>query len=200
MKLLKNNFYDIVKLFINQVGITIFSFFIYTAVASMFSDAESRSAKELVILFLLSLFATLFYFALIYTVAWDYGAKDKIRIDSGRQECDKLKGFKLALYANAINYFFAIIGALVMLIHTFAENDFCKTVGSLFVIILRFIASMYHGMLTCLDSVFRDINVQVLVQSVGYVIAITLAVFVTHFGYTRGLKEKRFFKPKPKQN
>ena len=33
MKFFKENSYDIVKLFINQIGITIFSFMLYTAVA-----------------------------------------------------------------------------------------------------------------------------------------------------------------------
>ena len=61
MKFFKENSYDIVKLFIYQMGITIFSLVLYTA-ASAVEDA----ALKLKLRIILSVFATLFYFALSF--------------------------------------------------------------------------------------------------------------------------------------
>ena len=69
MKFLKENSYDIIRLIINQVGITIFAFVIYTAVGSV--KIESRLAVILLRVGI-SVFSALFYYALIYTVAWDW--------------------------------------------------------------------------------------------------------------------------------
>ena len=42
MKFFKENSYDVVRLFINQVGITIFSMIIYTAVGMVNIDSVAR--------------------------------------------------------------------------------------------------------------------------------------------------------------
>ena len=60
MKFLKENSYDIVKLFINQIGIAIFSTVLYTAVGDI-EDVALRSGIRIAI----SAFAMLFYFALL---------------------------------------------------------------------------------------------------------------------------------------
>ena len=61
MKFLKENSYDIIKLYITQIGIAIFSFMIYTA-AGMISKDSTVSSTILVIV---SLFSTGFFFALL---------------------------------------------------------------------------------------------------------------------------------------
>ena len=81
MKFFKENSYDIVKLLINQIGIAIFSMTLYFSIA-LIEDANLKSTLNL----LVSIFSTLFYYALIYTAAWEFGAKDKIRIDGGKME------------------------------------------------------------------------------------------------------------------
>ena len=60
MKFFKDNSYDIIKLYINQIGIAIFSLVLYTAIG--FLEDAGLNLKLRVVL---SVFATLFYFALI---------------------------------------------------------------------------------------------------------------------------------------
>ena len=79
MKIFKENSYDIVRLYINQLGIMIFSMLLYTAVGSFENESLSTSLSVFV-----SIFSTCFYLALIYYMMWEIGAKDKIRIDGGR--------------------------------------------------------------------------------------------------------------------
>ena len=74
MRFIKEHFDNIVKLFINQIGISIFAMFLYTAASAVeFAD----SSKALAIKMAISVFSILFYFFLIYNVTWEIGAKDK---------------------------------------------------------------------------------------------------------------------------
>ena len=100
MKFLKENGYDILRLYINQIGITIFSLILYFSVSSM-------EDKTLGLKIAISVFAILFYFALLYTAAWDWGAKDKIRIDAGREKKRVYKGALMSFFANLINFILA---------------------------------------------------------------------------------------------
>ncbi len=105
----KNNSYDIVRLFINQIGITIFSSVMYFAV-ELTNINEQTTGNE--ILVAISIFATLFYLVLIYTASWEYGAKDKIKIDSGKLTYSSSKGALLSVYANIPNFMLALIALL----------------------------------------------------------------------------------------
>ena len=83
MRFLKENSYDIVRLYINQIGMTIFSLVLYFSVTSL-GDNPDSAALYVKLKIGISIFAILFFFALLYTAAWDWGANDKIRIDSGK--------------------------------------------------------------------------------------------------------------------
>ncbi len=192
MKLLKNNFYDIVKLYINQIGITIFSLILYTALG-MIKDGVLITKIKVV----LSLFATLFYFALLYNVAWEWGAKDKIRIDGGRMERSGGKGAHLALYANVPNFIVSLLAVITMTVYMLTSLEGFKSAYTLLTGIERIFMAMYLG---TLQGVFialeSNTDLFFLLQSVGYIVMALLAVLVTHFGYSFGLAERRIFQTK----
>jgi len=188
MKLLKNNFHDILRLYINQIGIMIFSLVLYTAI-NMEDEMLNLRIKIAI-----SAFACLFYFVLLYTAAWDYGGKDRIRIDSGRLEENKLKGIGMALWANVPNFFLAGVCALSYGLNMAFEIGFFETLSNLFNFFVRFTMSMYLGVLQGIFYSLKD-NVQLYYfwQSVGYFFVPTLAIIATHIGYTFGLKGKKIF-------
>ena len=200
MKFFKQNSYDIVKLFINQIGITIFSLFIYTAFGAIwFKDANNRSTEELLMLIGVSVFAMMFYFFLIYTATWDYGAKDKIRIDGGRMERDGLKGFKMGLFANVPMFVFAFISIVCRSVYMITDLDGFGLAASIFHFIIQLIASMYDGILQASFNAFRGAadspnSLYFLLQEIGYFVLPFLAVLVAHLGYALGLREKKLFK------
>lgn len=195
MKFLKENSYDIVRLIINQIGITIFSLVLSTAVGMVDLDDDTRLIVKLV----LSIFSTLFYFALLYTAAWEWGAKDKIRIDGGRMESDKFKGAKMAFFANLINFALALLCAIPLAIHYFANVEALYSFSSVFNLIIRLIASMYIGILQAIFVAFKaDTVLYFLLQSIGFVFMPLLAICATQIGYHFGTLEKKIFSARKK--
>lgn len=88
----KNNSDNILKLSVNQIAMTIFGLLL---------TAATYSNKKL--LFATGVLSAVFYLYLIYTTAWDIGARDKIKIDGGRMDKNSSKGALLGIGANVIN-------------------------------------------------------------------------------------------------
>ena len=186
MKLIKDNSYDIVRLYINQLGITIFSLVLYTAIGFV-EDA----ALNFKIRVALSVFATLFYCILIYSAAWEYGAKDKIRIDSGKMQPNKAKGLIMSLVANLPNFLLAAGAILCMLVYMGGAQEGFYTAFGVLNLIMRFCSAMYLGIIQGIFSFITDINASYLWQSVGYFVLPLVSVAVTHIAYTLGTKDFR---------
>lgn len=89
---IKDNRSVIVKMIVNQIGMIFFGL--------MLSMATNQNNS----LFLAaSIFSVLFYMFLEYTVGWDLGAHDKIKLDGGRIEYQPYKGLLVSLCANILN-------------------------------------------------------------------------------------------------
>ena len=187
MKFFKENSYDIIKLFINQMGITIFALVLYTAIG--FIDDESLNLRVKVIL---SVFATLFYFALLYTATWDFGAKDKIRIDSGKYSASGMKGLFMSLIAGIPSFVLAGACIVTMIIHVSSGSEGAYSVFAVFNLLLRFISAMFLGILQGVFSALSyDTDLKFLWESVGYFVMPMITALVCHIGYTLGRREKR---------
>ncbi len=100
---LKKNSEFLTKLIVHQFGLTVFGFLLYSA-------ANVSGNRALVIGF--SIFSAVFYLFLIYVLAWETGAKDKIRIDAGRQKRDVFKGLKADLIAQIPNFLIAVLSLI----------------------------------------------------------------------------------------
>ena len=193
MKFFKENSYDIVKLFINQVGITIFSFMLYTAVAMIENDSLFLKINTFV-----SVFAILFYFSLLYTAAWDIGAKDKIRIDSGKMIPTPWKGLKMAILANVPNFLLASLAVMFMGIYMVFGGEWFYSAFFVLNMLIRFILAMFLGVIQGLFSFIATNDPESAYfcpyyfwQAVGYLVAPVLSILVTHFGYKMGSVERR---------
>ena len=190
MKFFKDNSYDIVKLFINQIGITIFSLVLYTAVG--FIEDAALFTKIIV---LVSVFSSIFYLSLLYTAMWDLGAKDVIRIEGGKDTRVHLKGVKMSLIANIPNFALALFTVIMMSIHLSSGSEGAYTVFGVFNLLLRFLNSMYLGIIQGVFSFLpENSDVSFLWQSVGYLVMPLISVIVTHLGYEAGIKNFRIFK------
>ena len=191
VKFIKENSYDIVKLIVNQIGITIFSLVLQLAVLEIKDDAILTNVSVL-----LSVFSTAFYFALIYTATWDYGARDKIRIDGGKLVAVKGKGAIFALIANIPNFALAALAVITMLVYLCGGADGFYTAFGVINLIMRFLNAMFLGALQGIFAFAKDnSDMYFFWQSVGYFFAPFLTVLVAHFGYELGMREFRIFKP-----
>ena len=194
MKIFKENSYDIVRLYINQLGIMIFSMLLYTAVGSFENDALSSALSIAV-----SVFSICFYLVLIYYVVWEIGAKDKIRIDGGRAEPCKYKGLIMGLFANIPNFVLGIFTVLFLAIYLISGNEVVFSVFFIFNLIIRIHASMYMGLITGivpsrLPAGSSEIDhIEFLIESILFTAIPIISALVTHLAYYLGSKDKKLF-------
>ena len=185
MRFLKDNSYDIVRLYINQIGITIFSLVLYFSITSLADNPENGNLYLKVKLGI-SIFAILFFFALLYTASWDWGANDKIRVDSGKIEKHTSKGALMALIANSLNLILAGGCLISELIVPNGNGAVCQ----IFRPILLLTNAMYIGLV---QAIFSSVSNVYLFESIGYFLAPFLAVLATHIGYIFGMKNIKIF-------
>ena len=185
MRTFREHSYDIVKLLINQVGIIIFSLFMYTAVGGAFDKNESlQDSFKLAV----SVFAVLFYCVIVYCMFWDLGAKDAIRIAGGRTEYRPFKAVVIALWASIPNLILGFGAVIFALINSFASSDGIKNLLGIFILLCTWVMDMYLGIIQTLapDSA--------LLQAIMYLLLPTLVcVGTVQFGYFMGLKERKIF-------
>lgn len=191
MSFWKNNSYDIVRLFINQVGITIFSLVMYFAVELTNIDKNTTGYELLVAI---SVFSTLFYLVLIYTASWEYGAKDKIKIDSGKISYSGCKGAILGVYANIPNFALAILALACIGIYSISGAEGFYTAFGLLNLPIRFLSSMYLGILQgAFASLSNQVVLHATLQTAGFALMPVFPILVGHLGYSLGVREKHLF-------
>lgn len=174
----KDNSYSIFKMFVNQLGMTIFGLTL------------SISTSQFPTLFLLSsIFGVCFYMVLLYCMTWDIGYEEKIRIDAKRLKFMPAKGFFLSLAANAVNF---ILGILI-LVGFYSATSFnngapaspewavnlfgiCRPIAS-------FLQAMYGGIV---DIVFN-------LSPWAYIIIPLPAILTCTVAYIAGVKGFRIF-------
>ena len=184
MKFLKENSYDIVRLFINQIGITIFSVVIYLpAMVSIGDNAELKATATA----LISAFATLFYLILLYNAGWEFGSLDRMKSDSGKINLNRCKGMYMSLIANLPNFLLAGVATILMIVHMSTANASALTAFGVFSSLTRFLSSMYIGVLQYVFSFLSgDALPYMLWQTVGYIVLPLLSVATTHVGFVIG--------------
>ena len=192
MRFFRENSDSIVKLYINQIGVAIFSMFLYSAAAAISKDGIASLSIKVGI----SIFAILFYFGLVYAVAWEIGAKDKIRIDAGRMEKRTSKGIKLGLFANSPNFVFVGLALVFFVIYVFAEVEILYTLFGILNGFFRIFVSMYLGVIQGLTNSLNG-NADLIVETVLYLAFSLVGAFVTYLSYLMGLKDKRLFPTAP---
>lgn len=123
--------YNVVKMIVNQFAIAIFG--VSLTLATTQAHIESEGFDTLT--FVVSIFAVAFYLFLIYTLAWEIGAKDKISVDVGKKPYRPHMGLLVSFMANIPN----IVLALLYAIATIVKNN-----NMLFIV--RLISSLFNGM------------------------------------------------------
>ena len=196
MQFFKKNSYEIVRLYIYQIGITIFSLALYTAVGTIENNSAFLYTKIGV-----SLFAYGFYLVLVYYGLWELGAKDKIRIDGGRATAEPYKGLKMAVFSNLPNMILGLLSVIWVSIFLVSSAEWTKTVFSVFYLIMRFHNSIFLGLITGITPTIEDVKstayfYDCLLESAIYMLIPLLSVLFAHFAYTMGSKEKKIFSKK----
>jgi hypothetical protein len=195
MNFFKENSYDIVKLYLTQIAISVFALIMYTSAGFIQANTSLSATFQIII----SVFSILFYYVLLYTAAWDWGANDKIRADSGRCTLDKTRALKMIAISNIPNYIFVIIPIIGYGLSTAGVETFLVKVGTVFFTVLRFTASMFQGVVVNVFDFLRSdaegaTNISFyLALACGYAVMILVTIAVTHFAYALGSRDKKLF-------
>ena len=186
MSVFKRHSYDIVKLYVDQIGITVFSLILITALGSISNSLAMQLG--------LSIFTTLFFGVILYTTSWELGAKDRLSFDGGRCEACKFKGLIMSLYANIPNFLLAGLSVIFLLISK-AGSEAMYSAGAVMLMITKFTMAIYHGIVyaaTIFSSGF-SVTDNAIALSVGYLIVPVIAIFITQLGYSFGFNERKLF-------
>ena len=187
----KEHSYEIVKLFLTQIGIAVFG------LVMAFATSSNKT------LFLMSsIFAAFFYWCLLYSEAWELGAKDMPRVSNGRMKYSPFKGVIYAAFSNSVNYILVFIMFVSIFLGTTIE-----LFGNIYVIVFfiqRTISAMFMGINQSISPVRVIEGVEYLVndsvfQPVFYLVSTLPSLLVVGLGYYMGLNDRKLFttnKPK----
>ena len=98
LEFFKKNGYSILKLFLIQIGMTVFGLMLTMATTSNLS-----------IMIVSCVAAVLLYMYLLYGQIWEIGAKDQILMQHQGKKPTPMKGFLISLCANALNILLALL-------------------------------------------------------------------------------------------
>jgi hypothetical protein len=169
--------YSAVRLFVNQIAISIFGLVLAIACGKV----ENETLKIVA-----SVGAILFYLFLIYAAMWEVGSKDKFGIENGKIKSLPLTGLYIALIANTLN----IILAVIITLSSFApDGGTLHAVGAISSVIALFIEGMYTGILSV------DLNgIPLNDYWLSYFIIIIPSLAVSALAYWFGVKGYHFSK------
>ena len=187
MKFIKDNFYNVLKLMINQFGMMIFGLVLSFATAGMQGESSSKMFT------LVSVFSVAFYMVLIYYMVWELGARDIIRVESGRQKYDRFYGTKIALLANVPNLLIALMGVIGYVFgYVITQGELGMGMLGFSHVISGFIQAPYLGIVKQLLSLF-GLSESYLARAIVYIITTIPSILVASFGYVLGCKNFRIF-------
>lgn len=165
LKFLKDNSYSAVKMLVNQIAMAMFGMMVSFAVATM--DDWIWLAGTAV--------GVLLYLFLAYNMFWEMGAKDRIRVDSGREKAMPLKGLYIDLMANIP----IILVCILMLVGYYLGSQYIWA-GNLHVVtslIARFLQAMYLGLI----QLYSPVNPWGIVLTILPVLAVSCAAYLLGF-------------------
>ncbi len=183
MDLYRKHGYQVVRLCLYQFGLTLFGL-----VVSMATYSESNPRSPL---FLgAGIFSAIFYLYLIYTLVYELGQKDGIRIEAGKRKYKPLTGFWLALAANSLNI---LLGILSFIGKTVFDISGALWAGQLYGVV-NAIAKFVQGMYVAILTLIMDASYANLLTPIPGIIVCTLA-YILGVKYCHGIK-----KPKKKED
>lgn len=177
----KKNGYQVIRLCLYQFGMTLFG--LVVAMATSSSDA---------LILWTGVFSALFYLYLIYSLVYELGQKDGIRIEAGKRKYNALKGFWLALAANSLNI---LLGILCFIGKTVYDTNAAEWAGEMYGVantIAKFIQGMYVGIL---KSFLMDVSFANLLTPIPGIIVCTIG-YILGVKYCHGVRQPKEKKEK----
>lgn len=179
MKFFKENSSMIMRLLITHIGMAVFGLVIFGV-----TNLQGNT-----VMLVASILSAVFYAVIVYTTMWEYGAKDKPAIDSGRLQNVKMCGFFVSLAAEAI---FILIAVAYWICSYIASANGAATTCYVLLVILD---SCFTGIMLFVKNTFTtDLFVAPI-----YIFGSLIISMVSALGYMLGTKEFRIIPQKKTQ-
>lgn len=175
MKYLKENYYYIIKMLLNQFGATFLGLMLSLA------TSKGQGEPNWILVLAGSSLAILLYMYLQYTVMWDLGARDIIRVEAHRAEYKPFIGLKMTMLANIPNALIAvgvIIGSLFGSESGFTQYEWAGSIG----VVCRAIGACWEAMYNGFVMNFAPHNPFV------WLLMLVPPLFAGGMGYFAGMK------------
>lgn len=161
--------YDSVRMFLNQIVISMFGFGL--AIAAVTADNDT-------LLLVTGIGAIIFYIMLTYGSAWQCGSRDRQSIELGKLTFAPFRGVLVSLVANSINLLLAILMCIGRFSGLHALNDIPRFIA-------LFIQGMYQGVL----AYFKPFGVPLNERWWIYLLLPLPAIITSLIGYIAGAKD-----------
>ena len=186
MRYFRENSRLISRLFINQIGMTVFGAILTMAVMR---STDNNAAITVAV----SIFSIVFYLSLIYNVMWEEGARNIIRVNAGRMERVASFPLKAALIASIPNFFLAALLFVCYLLAFPFGVEFASSAYAALHIILALFEAMYVGVFSVILEAFPVLATQSFVACVLYICSSLPMILVSLLAYRLGEKNIYLF-------
>lgn len=177
MKEFFNNYsYSAVKMFVNQFAISIFG-----ATLSMATTSSGNDTISIVV----GVLSTLFFLFLIYTLAWELGAKDRISVDIGKKKKLIHTGLFVSLIANIPNLLIAILYVISYPFST--TQQWAGAVCGIIRLITILLQGMFFGITTSIEIGGTTLNF----LPITYFAIMIPSLLTSWFAYYLGFKNRK---------
>ena len=143
LEIIKKNSSLIGRMIVNQIALTVFGLVL------SFATHQNKP------LFLFtSIFAIGFYLVLLYTMSWEAGIADKVRVDAKRIPYQPNKFAVLSFAANSLNILLAVLAIIGWIFNRFSYYVSVDWAYNLYMCcnaIARFIQGMYAGAISLIS-------------------------------------------------
>lgn len=191
LKFIKGNSKIIIRLLLNQIGMTIFGLMIsmtMAAIETAKNDGKPVGAGNHSWLLWASVFAVLFYLFICYAALFDEGQRDKIRVESGRIPYKPEKGFFITLCASTPNFIFALLVIITGFLGS-ESGPFAFAWAGGASGILKLIALLFQGMYWGIMLQLSRADVVAAIPTYWYILIIIPLLVTGFLGYFAGLKD-----------
>lgn len=179
---IKRNIDSISKLFINHIGMVVFSLVVFIA--------SKRINQGL--FYAMGVLAILMYFSLLYTCMWERGAKDKIKIDGGREKKNIFNGIFMYLIANFLVIITSIVAIIFSLLITEGPS-FANSTYTVFTLISHYYSAIYLSI-----TEINGLSNMPTAYSLVHLATVIPGMLISFLSYILGVKGFRCIFPEPK--
>lgn len=155
LEFFKKNSYLIVRLMLNQFGMTVFGLMTSMAAAAVDNALAGDGAVGRTCMIWVSVFAIIFYMYINYMAMKEEGQKDKIRLDAGRAEYTPLRGLGIGFFGSLINLVLGVLIVVLSIVTTAAPSAIDAVGGFLggAKLLESIILAMYWGLMLGVSGV-----------------------------------------------